>query len=404
MAMNTNIIKPFSTGFLSQFIWTPQTISFTNEEIESLDRELVKYEQIFLNPDIERSLISKNELLASFAISKAENSQLTLQEAQNVYSLILSDPDYDFVGKKLKAKKKLTQKDHDELEFFNIAKTFKRFNQEPFLIKELTAERILKLHRDLTQGLDIFNKYLSEFNIYKAGQWRDNDLIRVGSYIPAPYIQIENGVEELINWLQKNQTIINIAIFHIALYALHPFNNGNKRVCRILEHIFLRDLGLNNKNLYSTSYYYYKQKARYYKYLLYSLERKNLNHFVSFMLEALVLSIIDVVKTSLEAKRSEFIDRQEIEGISRSILKLFIKRGEIQFKNLARATRGKIARQTLVTYLQRLVKQQILGKHEQGRITYYSLNFEAPEIKTLRKWLTFAKKKLVFIPDYIKLI
>lgn len=389
---------------MSHFVWTPQILPFTNEEIIELDRELSLYEQVFLNPDIEKNLISKNELLASFAISKAEDSELTLKEAQNVYDLILFDPDYDFVGKKLKIKKKLIRKDHDQLEFFNIAKIFRTLNQEPFLIQDVTPKKILELHSNLTKGLDIFNKYLSEFNIYKAGQWRDNDLIRVGSYVPPSHTEIEKGVEELISWLSKNKTIYGIAVFHTALYALHPFNNGNKRVCRILEHLLLRSLGLNEKNLYSTSYYYHKQKARYYKYLLYSLERRNLNHFVSFILEALVLSIIDVFKTSLEIKRNEFLKRLELEGQARLVLKPFIKRGEIQFKNLARTTRGKIARQTLVTYLQKAVKQGILNKRAEGRTTYYSLNFEAPGEKTLEKWLSMAKQRLSYIPDDIKLI
>lgn len=402
--MATTILRPFSGKFLSQFVWAPQILPFTGEEIMSLDRELSEYEQVFLNPDIEKNLISKNELLTSFAISKAENSQITLQEAQDVYDLILSDPDYDFVGRKLKLKKKLTQKDHDELEFFNIAKVFRYLNQEPFSIKEITPEKIKQLHHELSQGLDIFKDYLSDFNIYRAGQWRNNDLIRVGSYVPAPYTEIGTGVGELISWLKKNQTINGIAIFHTALYALHPFNNGNKRVCRILEHLFLRDLHLNSKNLYSTSYYYHKQKDRYYKYLLYSLERRNLNHFVSFVLEALVLSIIDVVKTSLEIKRSAFLDQQELERQIKLTLKPFIKRGEIQFKNLARSTRGKIARQTLVTYLQKAVEQDILRKREAGRTTYYSLNFAAPEEETLNKWLAFTRKRLTFIPDDIKLV
>lgn len=402
--MNTTILRPFSKGFLSQFVWTPQTLPFTNEEVLSFDRQLSEYEQVFLNPDIEQNLISKNELLASFAISKAEDSKLTMQEAQDVYNLLLSEKDYDFVGKKLKAKVKLSQKDYDQLEFFNIAKTFRKLNQDPLSIKELTPEKIKEVHRNLTQGLDVFEKYLSGFTVYRSGQWRDNDSIRVGSYIPAPYEDIENGVEELITYLKKNPTVDGVAVFHTAFYGLHAFNNGNKRVCRILEHLLLRSLGLNNKNLYSTSYYYHKQKARYYKYLLYSLERKNLNHFASFILEALVLSIIDVVKTSLETKRSEFLGRQELEGQIRVALRPFIKRGEIQFKNLVKATKGKIARQTLVTYLQRAVDQDILIKRETGRTTYYSLNFKTPELETFQKWLVFVKNRLTYIPDNIKLV
>ena len=402
--VNTTILKPFSQPFISDFVWTPQTLPFTSEEIISFDKELSVYEQVFLNPDIEKNLISKNELLASFAISKAEDSQLTLQEAQGVYSLVLSDPNYDFIREKFKAKEKLTNKDYDKLEFFNILKTFRSINQEPFTIDDLTPLKIREFHTNLTQGLDIFKDYLSDFTVYKSGLWRDNDLIRVGSYVPAPHTEIEKGVEELIAWLKENQIITGIAVFHTALYGLHPFNNGNKRICRILEHVLLRSLNINNKNLYSTSYYYHRQKARYYKYLLFSLERKNLNHFVAFVQEALVLSIIDVVKTSLEVKRQEFIARQELEGQMALVLKPLVKRGEVQFKSLARITRGKIARQTLVTYLSRAVGQGILRRRETGRVTYYGLNFEAPEIETLQKWLGFAKQRLAFIPDNIKLI
>jgi len=119
------------------------------------------------------------------------------------------------------------------------------------------------------------------------------------------------------------------------------------------------------------------------------------------MLEALVLSIIDVVKTSLETKRSEFIDRQEVLGPEKLVLKPFIKRGEIQFKNLSRLTRGKVTRPTLVTYLQKVVKLDVLKRREAGRNTYYTLNFTSPEEETIKKWLVFAKKRLTFIPDDI---
>lgn len=398
--------KPFAHTFLSEFVFTPTLLPFTDDEILKLDTVLGEYEQVFLNPDIERNLISRNELLASFAISKAENSTLTMQEAQDVYSIILANGEYTFISDKLKEKQKLTRKDYEKLEFFNIAKTFRALNQTPIKIKDVTAFLIRELHQNLSKGLDIFTHYLPDFTVYKAGGWRDNDLIRVGSYVPAPFQGIEEGVKELIALLKKNQSITGIALFHTALYALHPFNNGNKRVCRVLEHLFFRDLGLNQKNLYSTSYYYHKQKERYYKYLLYSLERRNLNHFVGFVQEALVLSIISVVKTSLESKRAEFLTRQDIDNQIKSLLKPLVKRSELQFKNLFKHSAGKIARQTFVNYLQRATNDGIVGKREAGRTTYYHLNLQTtqPEEETLKQWLSFAKQRLNFIPDDIKLI
>lgn len=255
--------RPFVQAFLSQFVFTEQLLPFTNDEITRVDTQLGEYEQVYLNPDIERNLISRNELLASFAISKAENSSLTLQEARDVYDVILADKEYTFIGDKLKAKQKLTRKDYEKLEFFNIARTFRDLNRSPIKIKAITPALIRGIHQSLSRGLDVFAQFLPEFTVYKSGNFRDNDTIRVGTYIPAPFKELETGVGELISWVKNNQTVTNVALFHTALYALHPFNNGNKRVCRVLEHLLFRDLGMNKKNLYSTSYYYHKQKSRY---------------------------------------------------------------------------------------------------------------------------------------------
>ncbi|MCL4418326.1 MAG: hypothetical protein M1365_16860 [Actinobacteria bacterium] len=143
--MNQTIQKPFSHSFLSQFILAPDLLPFQDEEIKNLDTQLNQYEQLFLNPDIERNLISRNELLASFAISKAEESTLSLEEAQEVYNLILKNEDYTFISDKLKIGQKLTQKDYEKLEFFNIAKTFRRLSQNPIRINDLTPDFLKSL-------------------------------------------------------------------------------------------------------------------------------------------------------------------------------------------------------------------------------------------------------------------
>lgn len=403
--MKTPTIRnPFKSNFLSLLVIAPNTLPFSDNEIIDYDYELSRFEQVFLNPEIEKNLISKNELLVSFAISKAELSSLTLVEAQEVYNLILSNSDYDFIGDKLKKGKKLTQKDYDKLEFFNIAKTFRFYNQNNITFKDLNSELILKIHKKLTQGLDIFKQYLTDFTVYKSGRWRDNNEIRVGEYTPSSYLEIKSGVQELITWLKKNKTPTGVAVFHTCLYGLHPFNNGNKRVCRVLEHLLFCQLGLNKKNLYSTSYYYHKEKPRYYKNLLYSLERKNLNHFVGFVQEAIIFSMISVIKTSLEAKRTGYWSRKITDATTKNIIKPLIKRRELQFKHLFKFVDKKMARQTFVTYLQKAVNDKIITKKDIGRSTYYRLNATFPEEAVIKKWLDFVKSRLDFIPDEYLLV
>ena len=394
--MDTKIDRLFKSEFLNSFIIAKNLLPFTDKEIIIFDKDLSNFEQIILNPDIQKSLITKNELLASFAISKAENSNLTFSEAVELNELIENN-------KTIEKKKRLTQKDHDKLEFFNILRTFKKLNKDNFELKDLTKEFILNLHLRLTKGMDIYKKYIPDITLYKSGRWRDNNLIRVGSYVPPNFKLIEASVKELIIWIKDNPSPTNIAIFHTALYALHPFNNGNKRVCRILEHLMLREIGLNNKNLYNTSYYYHKEKERYYKYLLFSLERKNLNHFVGFVQESIILSIISVVKTSLESKRLEFINRNELERQTKTIIKPLIKRREIQFKNLYKIVKRKFARQTFVNYLEKAIKSGTVVKKSSGRATYYSLNVKNIEDEQLQKWISFASSKLSYISDELKL-
>ncbi len=394
----------FINDYLRSLSFAPELLPFKNGEILSLDGELFQYEETSLSPDVERYLISKNEILTLFAISKAENSTLTIKEAEDVYDKVVNNEEYKFIGGKIISKLSLLKKDYEKLEFYNIAKAFKELRASNFKISDLTPEFIKELHGKITFGMDVFQKYLPDFTPYKSGQWRDNNSIRVGEYVPPPFGEIEGGVGELIVWLKGNLSPVSAAFFHTALYGLHPFNNGNKRVCRVLEHILLKEAGLNKKNLYGTSYYYHKQKERYYKQLLYSLERNNLNHFVSFVLEAIVLSIVSVVKTSLEIKRGNFIARQDITANAKAALKPLIKRRELQFKNLFKAVKRKMARQTFVTALEKAVAGGLANRREAGKATIYKLNVSFPEMEVLDRWLSFAKERLEFVPDDIRLV
>jgi hypothetical protein len=85
------IIFPFKTPFLKEFSFAPSSILMDDQTLLELDKSLAIYEQLTANPDLEKALIDQNELFASFAISKAENSSLTLKEAGNLQALLNYD-------------------------------------------------------------------------------------------------------------------------------------------------------------------------------------------------------------------------------------------------------------------------------------------------------------------------
>jgi len=397
-------ISLFSQTFLATFFLNKTLLPWTEFELSKLDQELLSSEKSLIGVDIEKGLIDRNELLISYAISKAENSSITLLEAKELRQKITNQPDYNFLNEKLKQKKTLNKKDYEELEFFNIIKTFRKYSDLHLSLQDFSAKLVLDIHAELTVGLDLFVKYLPHFDVYKSGQWRDNDSVRVASFIPAPHKQIIPGIAELLKFIKTNPGAINIAVFHSALYALHPFSNGNKRVCRILEYLLLQASGYNKRSLYNASFYYHKHKSRYYKKLLDSLLQHNFNHFVSFLSEALVYSITGVIKTSLEVKKREFLKQFEIDASLKKILRPLVKSSELQFNRLWALNKRQPSKQTFSNYLSLAVSKGIVERRESGRNVYYRLAGVWPENEILRHGVQNAAQRISYIPEEFRLV
>ncbi|MFH1959189.1 MAG: Fic family protein [Patescibacteria group bacterium] len=384
--------------YLSQFHLNLAKIPFSNQEIEDLDQELSLYEKKFLNPDVEANLISKNELFTSFAISKAEDSNLTLPQAKSIYKYVKNNQQWDLISKKISNKHKLTQADHDKLEYYNILKTFRQLNQQPFTLADLNLKLLQKIHAQLTAGMDIFSDHIFGFQCYQSGKLRSSNQVYVGDYQPSPAKELKQNTLNLIDWLKNNFTIQNVAIFHNALYAIHPFNNGNKRLCRTIEHILFRLLGLNNRNTYSTSYCYHQFKPQYYKRLITSLLQKDLTIFSSFILESLAISILGVYKTSIEFQRLQFLEQNLENTKQKLIFKPLVKEKNLTYTNLYKRVRRKMAQQSFVNELKKATQAGWLQKRKQGRTVLYSLSLDLAEEKLYLDKAQFIKSKLGKLP------
>jgi Fic family protein len=393
----------FKSSFLSTFFIDFAKLNFNEEDFKRIDNVLENYSRQEIDWQLEDDLQDNNQLLFSYAVSKAENSKLTLKEAEDIFEAIKSGSlgdDFLFLEKKLKNKEKINQSDHDKLEYKNIAAGFRHFSDRGIKVKDLSLGLILDIHQKLTLGLDVFADYLNNFETYRSGEWRNDNNTKVGKYAPADYLQIKENVKELIIWLKKNPSVINIFIFHIALYAIHPFKNGNKRVCRLLEHYLLQDLGYNTKDLFSLSYYYHKQKDRYYKYLIESLIKHDFTYFTSLAGEAFYFSVCGIIARVLSRKKDEVIKGADLEKDTISIIRPLIKRSQANFTKLLALNKRKVSRQTLSNHLSLAVAKGILVRKKIGRNVFYSIspnNYE--EEKILKDSLKIAQEKNTFIPD-----
>jgi len=149
-----------------------------------------------------------------------ENSTLTMKETERI--LLELEVSRDVSVREL-------------YEARNLARVIEYIRNKPDV--ELNIETILLLHRMLITGIDDGI----------AGRFRGpNEYVRVGTHIaPAPE-HIQQLLESLLaDYASDHDSYFleRVAKFHLEFERIHPFNDGNGRIGRVLIHLQLMQLG-----------------------------------------------------------------------------------------------------------------------------------------------------------------
>ncbi len=106
--------------------------------------------------------------------------------------------------------------------------------------------------------------------VYIHRQSQDHPLGMEIEYRPPPYQKIPGLIEKFSDWYEKSKLnpIEKAAVAHFKLYKIHPFLDGNKRICRLL---FNKTLLNNGFPLLNIS----ERKETYFESLIESTEKNN---------------------------------------------------------------------------------------------------------------------------------
>lgn len=404
----------FSHPFLQGFAISHKNITLSDNSLKEIDNAVTAYEHA--SPaDIRQALINRNEIMSSYAISQAEKtSGITPKQADLIRNRLNEEPSLSFNVDTSKGAQSI-DKSFDEQEFLNILRTFRWASNKGISRKELSVDLILEVHRMLTVRLDNFigaffdvspaevavsKAQAGKFHRYFPGKLRKSDGIVVGNYHPVAYREIKAALKDSIAFYQNEPTLSNLNIFTAMLYAVHPFSNGNKRVCRILEHALIRDLGFNGSNIYGHSYYYYKELARFYEHLSRSLETKNIVPTVNFAREAIFYSMLYVYQAGIKKKRQDFIPAlQKRYGDKAMVLMPLVGNKESGFSELRNINYGQMTERTLINHLNLFNKQKLLLKRKSGREMFYSLALNVQEEEKVKEYINRLGKELTYMPE-----
>lgn len=235
--------------------------------------ELARFDgllQTIVTPAILLSPLSTNEAVLS---SKIEGTQATLQD-------VLS----------FEAKPDIKNTKYEEIfEILNYRKAMS------FAFDWLAEKRPINLnmlkqaHKILLTDVRGKNKTPGEFRTTQ--NWIGSHGTNIGDarfVPPSPFI-IQDYLENFEQYIVYDEIdpLVQLAIIHAQFEIIHPFNDGNGRVGRMLIPLFLFQKGMIASPMFYISEYLEENRKKYVNELLYITDNKNWDNWVIFFLEAI---------------------------------------------------------------------------------------------------------------------
>ena len=153
---------------------------------------------------------------------------------------------------------------------------------------KITKSDLLKLH-----GI-----VMSYFEGKSPGQMRDDQRVIMRfnpklmteeeiKYRPPSPALVEKEFDKFFEWFERNKNVHPLelaALVHLKLYLVHPFKDGNKRMCRLIFNKILQDAGYPMLNIS-------KETSEYFESLVKSVEERNEKYFVLFCYKSFIKQV-----------------------------------------------------------------------------------------------------------------
>ena len=247
---------------------------------------------------------------------------------------------------------------------------------------ELTENHIKQLHRDLLKHSKKDSRHRGEYktlpNHVEAFE-PDGKSLGIVFETATPF-ETPRRMSELVSWAQtalrkkELHPLLTIAIFIVVFLAIHPFQDGNGRLSRILTTLLLLRAGYGYVPYSSLENVIEQSKDAYYLALRRTQEtlrkaksqKPDWQPWTIYFLRALKQQ-----KDLLEKKiEREHILLGDLPELSQKILELCREHGRVTVSEISRLTG--VSRNTIKDHLTALTSKGHLKRHGAGRGTWYS--------------------------------
>jgi len=250
-----------------------------------------------------------------------------------------------------------------------------RLDREP-----LTKDLIKRIHEKLMTGVRGKSKSPGEFrekqvHIGEVGAERED-----ADYVPMRPEKIDEAMRDLVSFMNNDNSmpyLVKSALAHYQFEAIHPFEDGNGRVGRLLIMLdMIKEDRLTEPLLY-LSEYFNKNRSRYYDRLLQVSRKGEYEEWVSFYLRAVKNQARDSTDTAIKIldKREEYRERLRDKEVPENTMVLMENMFDLRPRTISDAADElDVNYHTARGYVVNLVEEGIVEEREKrGREKQYIL-------------------------------
>lgn len=337
--------------FTPTYTITPELLS----ELTQIERLYGQIEALNVPEQLELNLTRNNLIQSSYASNRIEGNPLTLPEVTN---LLLDD------------RVPVNRSEKEVVNYFNILRNLSNYQNVEFSI-DLTKD----IHKKLLTGVDetagsirnvavIVGKYTGE---------QENVMLKVKHNPPYHTEKEINGsLQELFSWIESNPqipTALLTGIFHHQFVYIHPFEDGNGRLCRILTSLlFLKHNYKINKYFILDDYYDIDRHQ--YSDALHSADVNDKTAWLLYFTEGMKHSLTSALFKLQQSMKTLPVKNRPTEK-EQKVLSLFQQQQEITSQDIAKNLN--VSRQQAHNLLSSLVEKGFLTKEGSTKSSYYTL-------------------------------
>jgi len=148
---------------------------------------------------------------------------------------------------------------------------------------------IRELHERLLRGVRGHDRRPGEFRKRQNYIGRRDLPISEARYVPPPVSELPvclDAFERALHADSRLPLLVRLALFHYQFEAIHPFEDGNGRIGRLLLPLLLLEKGLLSHPLLQLSAYFEQHRSAYYDHLLRVSQTGEWQPWIQFFLRA----------------------------------------------------------------------------------------------------------------------